>query len=544
MTVGRLTEDARGKAVLPGDDPVVSYCIPVMNRLADIQATLGENLRANAAFEGQVEFLLAVFNADQAVLDWVQAQFAGEISRGYLRILSDVTLESWHFGKAKNAFRPYVRGAVTSSLDGDNFVTADETRQLLELAAAQGNFFILHHFAGAWGDGTCGRVSLPTAVYRAVGYEPRLAPRQNDEFALILRALQRFPALPYCYQGPNGNALQKLNSARETCVLANIHNPMREIAVPLRRMPLNQRGRDYVDNARVLRPFETLNVGLMRLWGLGNAQSDAESRRKVVWASLDIAHLTPPADLPGLVFNGAKRRPRAGGVTLFCVQPEGGAISQQFVDHHLGLGVARVVIVRDDRAVEQPLPAGVVALDAKIGCARTTDLLWLQAAMAAEISAGDWALTLQANQLFRLPAGVADMAALVQQLQAMGADYAPALAVQMQQDAAGAWRPCVNEAPAPEGYLQNPVVVEQFGVHGRLSWRFDTRFAQAGAVAAVRRTPLLRFGRGLWLAPHFQTLRCADESRRPGPDVWASHPISHVEVYARSAKPPTRGAGR
>src|SRR5262249_40387469 len=153
-------------------------------------ATLHANLEAHASVRDLVEFLIVVFGDSRDTIAWIKAEFASFMCDDFLRVEIDHSLDTWHFGKAKNSFRHRLRGRFYSSLDGDNFVTMDETQGVLDIARTTNGYFLGHHFSGQWGDGTCGRLTLPAEAYWAVGYNSSLLPRQYDEMDMILASLK------------------------------------------------------------------------------------------------------------------------------------------------------------------------------------------------------------------------------------------------------------------------------------------------------------------------------------------------------------------
>lgn len=240
----RLSDQPRLKRALTRQ-PDVSYCIPVLNRADDLLASLAENLAANRPHQDSIEFVVMELGGDDVLARWIQANFAEDLASGYLRLIRSERMDSWHFGKAKNAFRRYMAGRVYSSLDADNFVTAEETEQLLGVIARFGPMFLFHHFAGTWGDGTSGRISLSAALYRRIGYDERFLPRQFDEVDLILSTLHAVPDLPLLqYDTPE----QVLGSVNIRNLLSHCGLSPRRVCLPMppRRAAQNAKPADYV----------------------------------------------------------------------------------------------------------------------------------------------------------------------------------------------------------------------------------------------------------------------------------------------------------
>ncbi|WP_416307634.1 hypothetical protein [Neptunicella sp. SCSIO 80796] len=200
--------------------PELSFCIPVKNRFADIQATLRQNLEDNREDEAQIEFILICFDdyhymhADDDnnhnVQRWVELNFADDLASGYLRFYHLSGLPQWHFGKAKNAFKPYIKGKIYASLDGDNFTGKHAGRHIINVFRHHQYQCVLHQFQGDYGDGTCGRIALKREHYLDWGYDENFLPRQWDELDAILTTLVNQPDATYiCYVGQGKNILQR-----------------------------------------------------------------------------------------------------------------------------------------------------------------------------------------------------------------------------------------------------------------------------------------------------------------------------------------------
>lgn len=240
---------------------VLSYCIPVMNRLDDLQLTLAENLSANLPYRSRIEFLVIAFEDQPEILPWLRQNFASQMADGYLRTIALPSLPVWHFGQAKNRFRPYLSGRLYSSLDADNFVTDDETELLLDLFDHEGATFMVHHFSGTWGDGSSGRLTMPRWAYRQVGYDEDLMPRQFDEVDAILSTLVRFPGLTLCHYNTENTVLDTDN-IRAFLRGVGLKPHMRRLPTPDRRPAANPRPATYVTDDPKIAAMQSINEGL------------------------------------------------------------------------------------------------------------------------------------------------------------------------------------------------------------------------------------------------------------------------------------------
>ena len=182
----------------------LSFCIPVMNRFEDIKSTLKKNLEDNRSYIHQIEFVVICFDSDFILQDWIEENFRYEISIGYLKFFKSLELQSWHFGRAKNAFKRFLKGRIYASLDADNFTGHNGGKHIIDVFKKYNYNCIFHQFQGDWGDGTCGRVSLNRKDYIEVGYDNTFLPRQWDELDLMLSVLVREPKRIFvCYEGKN-----------------------------------------------------------------------------------------------------------------------------------------------------------------------------------------------------------------------------------------------------------------------------------------------------------------------------------------------------
>src|SRR5690625_1018090 len=138
--------------VPPSLDPMVYYCIPVMNRLEDIQTTLRHNLSVLDCFSN-VKIIINLFDKSDESFNWISENFESEIASKVLEVNRLKPLAFWHFSWAKNSFKQYIGDdGVYSSLDGDNYITKDEVARTKQIYAEFGPA-VVHHFTGSWGDG-------------------------------------------------------------------------------------------------------------------------------------------------------------------------------------------------------------------------------------------------------------------------------------------------------------------------------------------------------------------------------------------------------
>ncbi len=456
-----------------------------------------------------------------------------------------------HFGVAKNRHRAYATGDIYSSLDGDNFVLPDETRQLLELAEAQDDWFLFHHFTGSWGDGSSGRVSMPMQVYRSVGYDEQFMPRQYDEMDVMLSAMCTWPDLPlvrvrsdrHGFSGHRSTAFW--NEVRLT-------NPVIELDPPRRRNPINPKGVDYVRQDAAMEAMTAFNQGLCFV---RNAPTPAlrEKYHKLAIAGRHAVIDALPRDrVLGTLFH-ASDNPAPGeiaiaasDVCLFACMKDDETFLQPFYDHYKTLGVSQFFIVDDGskHPIREALPhEDVHVFHPKVGNFVTAKGMWLEGLMKAYLDQGQWALTVDADEFLDLPVKYPDFGALVAHLEETGHDMAPALLIDMvpggpDDDGTGFLERFdhyiyADGTEASDDYAANGSVKWGFGPYRSLSWRLDARYHAFGTFDSLRKIPLIRTRQGRHINQGFHTLHYTDGTPDPGSEIWDTDlvlPIRHYKL--------------
>ncbi|TNC73478.1 glycosyltransferase family 2 protein [Rubellimicrobium roseum] len=538
----------------PDGGPLLSYCIPVMDRGADLRATLGANLREQAGFGSLVEFIVVFFDRDVETQDWVRHRHRREIAKGRLRVAVSEALDSWHFAKAKNAFRPLVRGRIYSSLDADNFVTSAETQQVIDVHAVHGEHFVFHHFSGTWGDGTSGRISLPASLYREVGYNESLLPRQFDEIDLILSVLRKDPRAALICHSVERNLITLSDRTRAFVSREGLRNPFVHTPPVPRRAPLNPRGAEYVRQDAVLAAMTDFNQALSFLSNSSSTQARDRLVALAYGARQRLADLMTGEALVRTLFEEpeatlALARPDPAEVCLFACVRNDWTFLPKFVEHYRRRGVARIFLV-DDRSdpplagrLEEP---GVHVVVPKAGTFLTAKGLWLEALMKTVLAPGQWALTVDADEFVDTPAGTTGFPTLAARAEAQGRSWIAGLLVDMLPGSAEdlleldrdptafdrvLTRCCHVPRASDADYLAHSSIRWGFGRQAQLSWTIDARFHAFGTFDSLRKIPLLRYRPGLHLNQGFHDLHFSDGTPPLGPHVWDEDPVLAIRHY-------------
>lgn len=533
--------------------PDISYCIPVMHRSEEIRETLAANLSDNRSLQRHVEFVVIFFDDERATHDWVRTAFASDISCGYLRLIVSDELKAWHFGRAKNAFKGRLSGEVYSSLDADNFVSVDETRQLLDISNKHGHHFVFHHFSGTWGDGSSGRVSVPSKLYESVGYDANMLPRQYDENDLILSTLIRHPYTTLVRYGSSNHLFStKLSStfAREAG-----HLPRRcQIVDPVkRRAPLNPRGDSYIlDNPEVramhdfnqhysywknLQPGALRNRYLEHVYKCRHLLIDCLPREKLIPTIISSADSD---SLPKL---------RADEVCLFSCVKNDHVFLQRFYTHYTSIGISRFFIVDDasDIPVSKTLPyPNVHVFKPQAGTFVTAKALWLEALIKYFVKPDSWVLTVDADEFLDIVPDYRSITDLTTDMQTRGVKLVPALsldmlpnktsdapvtATSMESFARDFSDHSAAPGPATTEYTKHASIKWGFGEYADLSWGFDARYHAYGTFDSLRKIPLFRYRPGLHLNQGFHDLHYTDKSLPVGNEIWAGQLILPLRHY-------------
>jgi hypothetical protein len=530
---------------------VVSYCIPIMNRRDDIATTLPVNLAANRPFADNVEFVVVFLDRDAAAQDWARKEFAADIATGYLRVITASPLPFWHFGRAKNAFRGRILGDIYSSVDGDNFVTPEETQLLFDLHARYGDRFILHHFSGKWGDGSSGRVSVPRIVYEEIGYDERFLPRQFDEIDLIISVLVRkvnvrlvrYESENHLFSPPvcRAFAAARPRLSREPVI----------VAAPRRVDPLNPRGADYINDNALLKAMLAFNQACS-LW-----KNAADSQRAAYIGDVFKARHAVIDAIPRETILPTIISP-VGSAPLPVVQPEEICVFSsirndetylpQFYKHYRKIGVQHFFLIDDNSTIpvsEVLRKKDVHVFRPEAGIFATGKGMWLEALMKVFLRPGMWALTVDADEFLDLPPGHTSLASVVAQAEQDGEEFVPAILVDMLPSLPvdelvgkgfeflyAKLRDHACAAPSPNAeYTAHHSVKWGFAEFASISWALDARYHAFRTFDSLRKLPLIRYRPGMHLNQGFHDLHYTDGTKSLGTRVWRQRNILPLRHY-------------
>lgn len=531
--------------------PTISYCIPIMNRPDDIRVTLPANLEENRAFEERLEFLVLFFDEDRATHDWIRHTFADDIKSGYLRLIISQELTYWHFGRAKNAFRGRLSGEVYSSLDGDNFVTREETEQLLAVAKQYGRHFVFHHFSGSWGDGTSGRISIPRELYEAVGYDARALPRQYDEIDLILSILIRHRASRLLRYDTSTHCLSSDMSARFSREAGLENRPHVIIERIRRKPPENPRGEAYLRNNAEWMAMAKFNQ-LSSYWkNLPQGQARNHYLGRIHQARHEVIDAFARNRLIPVIVSAKNARSwpqvQQNDMSLFCCVKNDDMFLKEFYLHYKRIGVRHFFIIDDgsDIPVGESLPyPDVHVFQPEAGTFATAKGMWLEALMKHFLDPGMWALIVDADEFLDIEPHFASLAELVAFAEQRRLNFMPALLLDMLPRAGNTEAApesftlnfpdnCLFPGPPALAYASHASINWGFGEYAALSWAFDARFHAFNTFDSLRKIPLIRTRPGMHLNQGFHDVHFTDGTGRIGTRVWGQDiilPLRHYKI--------------
>lgn len=505
--------------------PDIAYCIPVMNRQSDLELTLAKNLDVVSCFPGKVRVVVACFDVDPQCREWLYAQFSEEIATGLLEVLTPEPLSFWHFSRAKNVFRDAVAARYYSSLDGDNYLSIEEVERTLELVADPSAPVLIHHFTGRWGDGTSGRITLPTEMFQAYGYIEEILPRQFDEIGVILQVLIGEENIRFVTR-PGGNVFEKSGWAGEFLRRNGLRVQHEEADLGPVLEPENARGSNYVRSDGKLRFFQELNSA----YTCCRMSLDDAARNffhdRLQMSQREFARSSEVLDCLVELFagDGLDALSNSDVPTLYAVNRNNQQFLGPWLRHYRKLGVKRFVVVDDGSCppLEQEMPGNdVYVVRPRFGSFKTSKVFWLKVLMHAFQKPGSWVLTADIDEFIDVPgvveSGLSSLEQIIARADKNGWGHIPGLLLDMM-PAPGVdlvspgefetqmewyqFRPPCEDY----GYADQPGVKWAFGKYWPISYAIDIRFRLYGTLDNLRKIPLFRFDPALDLNQGFHGL--------------------------------------
>ena len=546
----------------------LSFCIPVMNRLGDLQATLRRNLDDNRAQQDRVEFIVMCFDKGNETADWVQKNFADDLASGYLRFHQSDRLQRWHFGRAKNSFRGIAQGRIYASLDGDNYTGPAGGQHIIDVFETNDYDCIFHQFQGDWGDGTCGRISMTMQDYEKIGYEEDFLPRQWDELDAILSVLMQRPSRRYvCYQGrsitvKSGPFSRFISENALDIQVVEVDGDLASLVKMNGICSVGQNDSGYVRQNAQLRYFSKYNHLFSYIKNCRDTIRCEGYVTEIVALQREMVRY-----VDSLVLLDAFLSPQSSGqvvcspkeITLIaCLKDE--ANINEWLGHYRNLGVTRFFLI-DDHSFK-PLADRCQAPDVHIwrpnaGRFRFSKAFWIEL-LARNYCMGQWVVSADGDEYIQLPengsapcrfqqlAGYAERNSIsyfcgfLLDLFPAAEDYITAC-----QDAPIALSKFTHyqfreNGKAPPVYKKNEGSHWSYGEYCSWVYRFDIRYRVNRAFDSLRKFPFFRYEGSMNIHQGFHDLLIEGKSRSWG-DLGRRDllPILHYKIYDLQFRDPS-----
>lgn len=388
------------------NDPHIYYCIPVMNRLSDIQATLGKNLKVIKEFQN-ITIIINLFDKDDTSFQWIKSNFKNEIDAETLLVNKLAPLRFWHFSWAKNSFKAFIDdNGIYSSLDGDNHLTIDEVARTKQIFKEFGDS-VIHHFSGTWGDGSSGRVSVPASLYKKHGYMDELFPRQFDEMSLILGILKTNNDVKF-FCRENASIFEKSQAINTFKQLEHWNPNITNVNLGEFEAPNNPKTPDYVNRNEKMELFTKINSNFTLL-KLSKSESSIKHFSTLLKKAIkDAIHSPAFLELsPSTVISVDNKSPAfSDEITLYSVVKNDEIFLTSWLNHYRELGVKRFMIVDDGSKkplTNQNLGSDVYIFKPVVGDFKNFKVFWLMCIMRQFQKPGSLCLCADADEYIDLP---------------------------------------------------------------------------------------------------------------------------------------------
>lgn len=492
-----------------------------MNRTDDVKETLSWNLAVLNKFSSDVEIILNNFDKSDDVENYVRANFSEYIDSGLLKFNRRPHMPYWHFCWAKNSFKSYVTSDFYSSLDGDNFLTGDEVSQTIKAIKDYDKNCMIHHWSGKWGDGTSGRITIPTALYRKNGYINELLPRQFDEISVLLTGITKFN-LPVLVRTDKNI----VNSSREVTrfIETNKLSPsFIKCNLGEQKLPLNPRGDSYVKEDDSLTVFHNFNM-YYSLYKC-SIKKDAEElfKNKLIEKQQEYSNSDIITERMNLFFKGEDlaKLEKNDMLTIYTVAKDEELILEKWYRHYKAKGVKRFVIVDDNsrKAIKSSLPYNdVLVVKPRFADFKSAKAFWLRILIGNFQKEGSWALTVDVDELLDVPYGEL-LQDYIAKLEESNQRFSTGVLIEMLPEKLSDHKVtaenftermdhCLYRKKNEHYDYQNINSIKwAFSEYWPLSFAFDFRYRYFGTVDSLRKVPLFKYDKSIQLNQGFHAVR-------------------------------------
>ena len=383
----------------------IYYCIPVMNRLDDLKATLCNNIDVVSRFK-DVFIYINIFDGNSDTLNWVNSSFQQYINK-LLFVNKERILPYWHFSWAKNSFAKYLNNGWYSSLDGDNFITEEDIRITKDIISSY-PFSIIHHFSGVWGDGTSGRVIVPVSVYKKHGYRNDIYPRQFDEMSLILNIMKKEENFVYISNN-DGCIFKKSEFIKNFCKLNNWNPKIQFEKIDCAKKPINPKCENYVKNDGLLSFYTNINASysLLNLCNNSSSKEHYSSMISKFKSSVFFKDFAREVSKKTLSFQGLGDEPsKSSELTVYAVLKDEDFFIDTWIAHYKSLGVKRFFLIDDNSKIPiclKDLGENVYIFKPVFGDFKNFKSYWVQCLMSLYQEYNSWCFTVDCDEFIDFP---------------------------------------------------------------------------------------------------------------------------------------------
>jgi hypothetical protein len=499
----------------------IAFCVPILNRLSDLQSTLISNLECIQPYKHLCNLYINCFDDNDEVTSWIDKFVDKSLTEGVLSVTKLTPLKSWHFSIAKNSFKSIIKEEYYSSLDGDNFITPTEVENLLYLINKDDDDYLIHGFSGVWGDGSCGRITLPSHFYREIGYLENIYPRQFDEVGLILKLLSAYPSMTFVCQGKY-SLLEKSGNCLKFLERNNISPKIISLQVEKLDFPLNAKNSNYKNQDFLLRFYSNFNINftLADISRCPKARAIYEQTLHKLPAEIDFE--LSKSLLP-YTFEYKKQPFISNCNTMYAVIKDDHHFLNEWISHYRSLGIRRFIIVDDNS--EPPLDKYLEGEDIFIfkplvGNFKLCKTFWLKFLMNYYQAEGSWVLTCDSDEFLEIDKKYHGIDNYLKHLDSIRKDFVAAILIDMLPKSAFEDKldisKClslqdftvfdINESLQINNYQSHNCVSWGFGKFWKYSFIFDIRWKLFKSYDSLRKIPLFKHYKYIELNQGFHSL--------------------------------------
>jgi hypothetical protein len=496
---------------------MVSYCIPIMNRIDDIKSSLLWNLSIAKKFNN-VEIIIHCFDDNNEAKDWVYKTFKSEIKSGLLIFRSKQPLKDWHFSIAKNSFKNEINGNFYSSLDGDNYITEAEVSNTLSVIEEFNEKCFMHHWSGQWGDGSSGRITIPRSLYERFGYIDSIFPRQFDEIGLLLACAKQNDM--NFITGSDKNFIKVSNLCQEFVEKNKLEIDIHKRSIASSKAPENPKDDGYINSDNKLKFYHDFN-SLFTLYKLSSTSSASNYYLDMLKGKQEnIAHDDVVNRLFEYVFNGTMPNLAASSeLTVYSVIKDDGAFLQSWYEHYKKCGVKRFILIDDGSKT----PLGdklnyddVYVFTPKLGDFKSSKIFWLSTIIKVFQKYNSYCLTVDSDEMVDLPKGLQTFQQLFKMYPEH--DFFLGRMIEMmprtieeeinRNNFVSKMNYCYSRPMNDDHDYKNYGSIKwAFGKHWYCSFEVDFRFRYFGTYDCLRKYPIIKWEKGVWFNQGFHALR-------------------------------------